>query len=109
MSRDESLLLEFKGVNTYYGDMHALKDVNYVIGRGEIVRYHKLTDCDPAARWSARSALRRARWAAARAGATPTSDTSTANAAIMERARRVKDEVAIRVPTGPCTVKRFDD
>jgi branched-chain amino acid transport system ATP-binding protein len=37
MSRDGSLLLEFKGVNTYYGDMHALKDVNYVIGTGEIV------------------------------------------------------------------------
>ncbi len=30
-------LLEFRGVNTYYGDMHALKDVNYSIGRGEIV------------------------------------------------------------------------
>jgi branched-chain amino acid transport system ATP-binding protein len=37
MSRDGTLLLEFKGVNTYYGDMHALKDVNYVIGTGEIV------------------------------------------------------------------------
>ena len=31
------LLLEFKGINTYYGDLHALKDVNYTIGRGEIV------------------------------------------------------------------------
>ena len=30
-------LLEFKGVNTYYGDLHALKDVNYTIGKGEIV------------------------------------------------------------------------
>ncbi len=30
-------LLEFRDVNTYYGDMHALKDVNYTIGRGEIV------------------------------------------------------------------------
>ena len=30
-------LLEFRAVNTYYGDMHALKDVNYTIGRGEIV------------------------------------------------------------------------
>jgi branched-chain amino acid transport system ATP-binding protein len=30
-------LLEFRDVNTYYGDMHALKDVNYRIGRGEIV------------------------------------------------------------------------
>ncbi len=31
------LLLEFKGVNTYYGDLHVLKDVNYAIRRGEIV------------------------------------------------------------------------
>ena len=31
------LLLEFRGVNTYYGDLHVLKDVNYTIGRGEIV------------------------------------------------------------------------
>jgi branched-chain amino acid transport system ATP-binding protein len=30
-------LLEFKDVNTYYGDLHVLKDVNYTIGRGEIV------------------------------------------------------------------------
>ena len=30
-------LLEFRGVNTYYGDLHVLKDVNYVIGQGEIV------------------------------------------------------------------------
>ena len=30
-------LLEFKAVNTYYGDLHVLKDVNYTIGRGEIV------------------------------------------------------------------------
>jgi branched-chain amino acid transport system ATP-binding protein len=30
-------LLEFRGVNTYYGDMHALKNVNYTIGHGEIV------------------------------------------------------------------------
>ncbi|HEY2131486.1 MAG TPA: ABC transporter ATP-binding protein [Acetobacteraceae bacterium] len=30
-------MLEFKGINTYYGDLHALKDVNYVIGKGEIV------------------------------------------------------------------------
>jgi branched-chain amino acid transport system ATP-binding protein len=33
----EQPLLEFKGVNTYYGDLHALKDVNYTIGKGEIV------------------------------------------------------------------------
>ena len=33
----EGPLLEFKGINTYYGDLHALKNVNYVIGRGEIV------------------------------------------------------------------------
>ena len=30
-------LLEFRDVNTYYGDLHVLKDVNYTIGRGEIV------------------------------------------------------------------------
>jgi branched-chain amino acid transport system ATP-binding protein len=30
-------MLEFKGVNTYYGDLHALKDVNYRIMKGEIV------------------------------------------------------------------------
>ena len=33
----EPPMLEFKGVNTYYGDLHALKDVNYTIGKGEIV------------------------------------------------------------------------
>ncbi|MCW3474019.1 ABC transporter ATP-binding protein [Limobrevibacterium gyesilva] len=37
MSRDGSLLLEFTNVNTYYGDLHALKNVNYTIGKGEIV------------------------------------------------------------------------
>jgi branched-chain amino acid transport system ATP-binding protein len=31
------LLLEFTGINTYYGDLHALKNVSYTIGRGEIV------------------------------------------------------------------------
>jgi branched-chain amino acid transport system ATP-binding protein len=30
-------LLEFKGVDTYYGDLHVLKAVDYTIGRGEIV------------------------------------------------------------------------
>ena len=30
-------LLEFRGVNTHYGDLHVLKDVDYTIGRGEIV------------------------------------------------------------------------
>ena len=30
-------LLEFKGINTYYGDLHVLKDVDYTIGKGEIV------------------------------------------------------------------------
>jgi branched-chain amino acid transport system ATP-binding protein len=34
---DADLLLEFRGVNTYYGDLHVLKDVNYAIRRGEIV------------------------------------------------------------------------
>ncbi|MBV9734321.1 MAG: ABC transporter ATP-binding protein [Acidisphaera sp.] len=30
-------MLEFKDVDTYYGDLHVLKQVNYTIGRGEIV------------------------------------------------------------------------
>ena len=30
-------LLQFKGVNTYYGELHVLKDVDYYIGEGEIV------------------------------------------------------------------------
>ncbi len=30
-------LLEFKNVDTYYGDLHVLKNVNYNIGAGEIV------------------------------------------------------------------------
>jgi branched-chain amino acid transport system ATP-binding protein len=29
--------LEFKGVNTYYGELHVLKDVDYYVGEGEIV------------------------------------------------------------------------
>ena len=37
MVSDGSLLLEFKGINTHYGDLHVLKDVNYTIGKGEIV------------------------------------------------------------------------
>ena len=32
-----SMLLEFKDVDTYYGDLHALKKVNYSIEKGEIV------------------------------------------------------------------------
>jgi branched-chain amino acid transport system ATP-binding protein len=35
--RDGSALLEFQKVNTYYGDLHVLKDVDYFIGKGEIV------------------------------------------------------------------------
>ena len=31
------MLLEFKNVDTYYGDLHVLKQVNYAIGEGEIV------------------------------------------------------------------------
>jgi branched-chain amino acid transport system ATP-binding protein len=31
------MLLEFKDVDTYYGDLHVLKQVNYTIGKGEIV------------------------------------------------------------------------
>ena len=30
-------MLEFRGVNTYYGELHVLKDVNYRIDKGEIV------------------------------------------------------------------------
>lgn len=30
-------LLEFRGVDTYYGSLHILKDVVYSVGRGEIV------------------------------------------------------------------------
>ena len=30
-------MLEFKAVNTYYGELHVLKDVNYEIKQGEIV------------------------------------------------------------------------
>jgi branched-chain amino acid transport system ATP-binding protein len=30
-------LLEFKGVNTYYGELHVLKGVDYRVGEGEIV------------------------------------------------------------------------
>ena len=31
------MLLEFKDIDTYYGDLHVLKQVNYTIGEGEIV------------------------------------------------------------------------
>ena len=34
---DPAPLLEFRDVNTHYGDLHVLKDVNYTIGQGEIV------------------------------------------------------------------------
>ena len=30
-------MLEFRGVDTHYGDLHVLKQVNYSIGEGEIV------------------------------------------------------------------------
>ena len=30
-------MLEFRGVNTYYGELHVLKNVNYKIEKGEIV------------------------------------------------------------------------
>src|ERR1700751_5457215 len=32
-----SMLLEFKNIDTHYGDLHVLKQVNYTIGEGEIV------------------------------------------------------------------------
>ena len=31
------MLLEFKDIDTYYGDLHVLKEVNYTIDEGEIV------------------------------------------------------------------------
>src|ERR1700749_2478992 len=31
------MLLEFRDIDTYYGDLHVLKQVNYTIGQGEIV------------------------------------------------------------------------
>ena len=31
------MLLEFQHVDTYYGDLHVLKDVNYAIEKGEII------------------------------------------------------------------------
>ena len=31
------MLLEFKHVDTHYGDLHVLKDVNYAIDEGEII------------------------------------------------------------------------
>jgi branched-chain amino acid transport system ATP-binding protein len=34
---NSDILLSFNDVNTHYGDLHVLKDVNYTIGRGEIV------------------------------------------------------------------------
>lgn len=37
MSPSSEILLDFKGINTYYGDLHALKNVNYTIMKGEIV------------------------------------------------------------------------
>jgi branched-chain amino acid transport system ATP-binding protein len=30
-------MLEFRNVNTYYGDLHVLKNVNYNLGKGEII------------------------------------------------------------------------
>ena len=36
-SQRPSPLLEFKDVNTYYGELHVLKGVNYRVGAGEIV------------------------------------------------------------------------
>jgi len=36
-SRRPPSLLEFDGVNTYYGELHVLKSVDYRVGNGEIV------------------------------------------------------------------------
>src|SRR5689334_293388 len=35
--REDAMLLEFRDIDTYYGDLHVLKQVNYTIGNGEIV------------------------------------------------------------------------
>jgi branched-chain amino acid transport system ATP-binding protein len=37
VSRGPGMLLEFRDVDTYYGDLHVLKQVNYAIEAGEIV------------------------------------------------------------------------
>ena len=37
MLPDQTPLLQFRDVNTHYGDLHVLKDVNYTIAAGEIV------------------------------------------------------------------------
>ena len=37
IGRLSSMLLEFRHVDTHYGDLHVLKDVNYAIETGEIV------------------------------------------------------------------------
>ena len=37
VSSDLAPLLQFRDVNTHYGDLHVLKDVNYTIAAGEIV------------------------------------------------------------------------
>jgi branched-chain amino acid transport system ATP-binding protein len=36
-SMSKPALLRFDAVNTHYGDLHVLKDVNYTTGQGEIV------------------------------------------------------------------------
>lgn len=33
----DDILLDFRDINTYYGDLHALKNVSYQIKRGEII------------------------------------------------------------------------
>jgi branched-chain amino acid transport system ATP-binding protein len=35
--RSSDLILEFRDIDTYYGDLHVLKKVNYEIAKGEIV------------------------------------------------------------------------
>ena len=34
---EADIMLDFQGINTYYGDLHALKNVSYTIRRGEII------------------------------------------------------------------------
>jgi branched-chain amino acid transport system ATP-binding protein len=37
LAEEPPRMLEFRNVNTYYGDLHVLKNVNYNLGKGEII------------------------------------------------------------------------
>ena len=39
-------LVELKGVDKHFGDLHVLRDINLTVGRGEVVRNpHRLPPC----------------------------------------------------------------